>query len=29
MISMFRRTAYKKTNFKDLGPYVTDVFEGG
>ena len=29
MISMFRRTAYKKTNFKDLGPYVTDVFEDG
>ena len=29
MISMFRRTAYKKTNFKDLGPYVTDVFEEG
>ena len=29
MISMFRRTAYKKTNFKDLGPYVTDVFGEG
>jgi len=29
MISMFRRTAYKKTSFKDLGPYVTDVFEEG
>ena len=29
MISMFRRTAYKTTCFKDLGPYVTDVFEKG
>ena len=29
MVSMFRRTAYKKTNFKDLGPYVTDVFQKG
>ena len=29
MISMFRRTAYKKTSFKDLGPYVTDVFQKG
>ena len=29
MISMFRRTAYKTTCFKDLGPYVTDVFQKG
>tara|TARA_A100001015_G_C14669115_1_gene586142 strand:- start:339 stop:716 length:378 start_codon:yes stop_codon:yes gene_type:complete len=29
MISMFRRTAYRTTNFKDLGPYVTDVFQEG
>ena len=29
MISMFRRTAYKTTCFKDLGPYVTDVFQRG
>ena len=29
MISMFRRTAYKTTRFKDLGPYVTNVFEKG
>jgi len=29
MISMFRRTAYKTTCFKDLGPYVTDVFQEG
>ncbi len=29
MISMFRRTAYKTTCFKDLGPYVIDVFEKG
>ena len=26
---MFRRTAYKTTCFKDLGPYVTDVFQKG
>ncbi len=29
MISMFRRTAYKKTNFRHLGPYVMDVFQEG
>jgi len=29
MISMFRRTAYKKTDFKHLGPYVTSVFGKG
>ena len=29
MISMFRRTAHKTTCFKDLGPYVTDVFQKG
>ena len=29
MISMFRRTAYKKTDFKHLGLYVTSVFEKG
>ena len=29
MISMFRRTAYKKPNFKKLGSYVTTVFEKG
>ena len=27
MISMFRRTAYSNSNFKRLGPYVTDTFE--
>ncbi len=29
MISMFRRTAYKKSNFGELGQYVTNVFEKG
>jgi len=29
MISMFRRTAYSNPNFKQLGPYVTTVFEKG
>ena len=27
MISMFRRTTYSNSNFKRLGPYVTDTFE--
>lgn len=29
MISMFRRTAYKKPNFEKLGLYVTNVFQQG
>ena len=29
MISMFRRTAYKRPDFKQLGSYVTKVFERG
>ena len=29
MISMFRRTAYKKSNFEELGQYVASVFEKG
>ena len=29
MISMFRRTAYKKPNFEKLGLYVTNIFQQG